>query len=176
VLRTSTLTINGTGSTLNLNDNDLIIDYGGAGGVGASPIGSSDGASYTGVTGMIARGYTSGDWTGDGLVTTTTQARSGVTTLAVAEAARLFDLTGAQTAVFGGQTVDATAVLVKYTYTGDVNLDRSIDGADYGVIDNWVQFPGTDRYENGDFNYDGVIDGADYGLIDNAIQFQGLPL
>jgi hypothetical protein len=48
-----------------------------------------------------------------------------------------------------------------------------VDGADYGVIDNYVQFPGTDGYVNGDFNYDGVIDGADYGVIDNTIQLQG---
>jgi hypothetical protein len=171
ILRTSNLSI-GDASKLNLNDNDLIIDYTG-GDVGASPIGAWNGASYTGVTGMIARGYTFGDWTGDGLVTTTAQARTGVTTLAVAEAARLFDLTGTQTAMFSGQTVDATAVLVKYTYTGDVNLEGTLDGADYGVIDNWVQFPGTNRYENGDFNFDGVIDGADYGLIDHAIQLQG---
>jgi hypothetical protein len=50
-----------------------------------------------------------------------------------------------------------------------------VDGADYGVIDNYVQFPGTDGYVNGDFNYDGVIDGADYGVIDNTIQLQGAP-
>jgi len=43
------------------------------------------------------------------------------------------------------------------------------------VIDNFVQFPGTDGYVNGDFNYDGVIDGADYGVIDNTIQLQGQP-
>jgi hypothetical protein len=173
VLRTSNLNIDGT-SKLNLNDNDLIIDY--SGDISASPIGSRNGAGYTGVTGMIARGYTYGDWSGTGLVTTTQQARTGVTTLAVAEAARLFDLSGNATAMFAGQTVDGTAVLVKYTYTGDLNLDGTLDGADYGIIDNYVQLPGTNRYENGDFNFDGVIDGADYGLIDNAIQLQGVPL
>ena len=59
---------------------------------------------------------------------------------------------------------------------GDLSLDGMIDGADYGIIDNYVQFPGTDGYVNGDFDYDGIIDGADYGLIDNAVQFQGDPL
>jgi hypothetical protein len=54
-------------------------------------------------------------------------------------------------------------------------MDGLVDGADYGVIDNYVQFPGTDGYVNGDFNYDGVIDGADYGVIDNTIQLQGAP-
>jgi hypothetical protein len=63
-----------------------------------------------------------------------------------------------------------------YTYAGDLNFDGLVDGADYGTIDNYVQFPGTDGYANGDFNYDGVIDGADYGIIDNTIQLQGAPI
>ena len=67
-------------------------------------------------------------------------------------------------------------LLVMYTYTGDLDLNGTIDGADYGIIDNYVQFPGTSGYANGDFNYDGIIDGADYGLIDNAIQLQGAPI
>jgi hypothetical protein len=51
-----------------------------------------------------------------------------------------------------------------------------VDAADYGVIDNWVQFPGASGYANGDLNYDGVIDAADYGIIDNTIQLQGPPI
>jgi hypothetical protein len=62
-----------------------------------------------------------------------------------------------------------------YTYAGDMNLDGLIDVADYGSIDNWIQFPGTNGYMNGDLNYDGVIDVADYGVIDNSIQLQGAP-
>ena len=73
-------------------------------------------------------------------------------------------------------TVNATDVLVKYTYGGDANLDGLLDGADYGLIDNYIQFPGTTGWGNGDFNYDGVIDGADYGILDNAIQLQGPPV
>jgi hypothetical protein len=57
-----------------------------------------------------------------------------------------------------------------------LNFDGLVDGADYGTIDNYVQFPGSDGYANGDFNYDGVIDGADYGIIDNTIQLQGPPI
>ena len=44
---------------------------------------------------------------------------------------------------------------------------------DYGVIDNYFQFPGTTGYANGDFNYDGIIDAGDYGIIDNTYQLQG---
>ena len=72
-----------------------------------------------------------------------------------------------------GQTVTGATTIAMYTYAGDLNFDGLVDGADYGVIDNSVQFPGTDGYVNGDFNYDGVIDGADYGVIDNWSQFPG---
>jgi hypothetical protein len=81
-----------------------------------------------------------------------------------------------QTLIWGGQIVDATSVLVRFTYDGDLNLDGLIDAQDYGVIDNWVQFPGAGGYANGDINYDGVIDAQDYGIIDNNIQVQGAPL
>jgi hypothetical protein len=57
-----------------------------------------------------------------------------------------------------------------------VNFDGVIDASDYGIIDNFFQFPGTTGYANGDFNYDGIIDAADYGYIDNAYQLQGTPL
>jgi hypothetical protein len=83
---------------------------------------------------------------------------------------------GNQTALWDGQTVDATTVIVKYTYAGDVNLDGLVDASDYGVIDNFFQFPGTTGYANGDFNYDGVIDASDYGYIDNSFQMQGARL
>ena len=171
--------INITGDgVLDLGTNDLAINYapGGGGGGGASPIGGWNGSAYTGVTGMIARGYNFGAWDGSGIITSAAQAATGVTTIAVAEAADVLYITGDETAWYGGDVLDATTVLVKYTYAGDANLDGAIDGADYGAIDNWVQFPGTTGFFNGDFNFDGVIDGADYGIIDNAVQFQEGPL
>ena len=73
---------------------------------------------------------------------------------------------------FGGVSVDGGDVLVMYSYAGDLNLDGRVDAQDYGVIDNWVQFPGTSGHANGDLNYDGVIDAVDYGYIDNNIQVQ----
>jgi len=76
------------------------------------------------------------------------------------------------TDVWSGRTVDGSAVMIKYTYMGDANLDGTIDGGDYGVIDNFVQVPAASGYFNGDFNFDGVVDGGDYGIIDNNIQAQ----
>jgi len=99
-----------------------------------------------------------------------------LTTVALAEARDALFLSGAATATWNGQTVDSTSVLIKYTYAGDLNFDGLVDAGDYGIVDNYFQFPGTDAYVNGDFNYDGLIDAADYGVIDNSFQLQGVPL
>ena len=133
---------------IDLTDNKLIVSDG--------KLGTSDGTTYDGLSGSIQSAYHGGAWDGSGVTTSMPQALDGLTTLAIATA----DQVGI--GAFGGQSVGGENVLVMYTYVGDLNLDGMIDGADYGVIDNYVQFPGTDGYQNGDFNYDGIIDGADY--------------
>jgi hypothetical protein len=75
--------------------------------------------------------------------------------------------------MYEGRSSIRTAVIVKYSYAGDLNLDGADRRGDYGIIDNYYQFAGTSGYSNGDFNFDGVIDAGDYGLIDNAYQMQG---
>jgi hypothetical protein len=72
--------------------------------------------------------------------------------------------------------VTGSTTIAMYTYAGDVNFDGLVDASDYGIIDNYFQFPGTTGYANGDFNYDGVIDAGDYGIIDNTFQLQGAPI
>jgi len=100
---------------------------------------------------------------------------SGTTTIGVATAEQILFIGPAETGTFAGQTVTGATTIAMYTYAGDVNFDGLVDGADYGTLDNWIQFPGTSGYANGDVNYDGVIDGADYGVLDNTIQLQGDP-
>jgi hypothetical protein len=172
VLVTKALTI-GSAGRLDLSDNDMILDYSGP----TSPLGSWNGSAYTGITGLLQSAYNFGAWDGStGIRTSMTDAAHGLTTLAIDEASHALFLAATETALWNGQTVDATTILVKYTYAGDLNFDGVVDAADYGVIDNYVQFPGADGYSNGDFNYDGVIDAGDYGIIDNSIQVQGPPL
>jgi autotransporter-associated beta strand protein len=166
VIRTGAVSITGTG-TLEISDNKLIVT--GTGG----DVGTFDGQRYTGLTGLIASAYNFSSWDGPGITTSMPDAgpTKALTTLAIGNAEDTFYAGG----TFGGVPVTSGDVLVMYTYAGDLNLDGLIDGADYGVIDNWVQFPGSSGYANGDINYDGVIDGADYGVIDNAVQLQGAP-
>jgi hypothetical protein len=162
VIVTRGLSVNGR---LNLRDNDLVLDYDPA---DPNPIAA--------IEARIASAYNFNAWDGPGIFTDMSQATAGLTTLAITDPVALMGLGPTDTMEFSGQTVDGSSVLIKYTWAGDLNMDGLVDAGDYGVIDNWVQFPGTSGYTNGDFNFDGVIDAADYGIIDNTIQLQGAPL
>jgi hypothetical protein len=171
VLVTGALALTGK---LNLRDNDMIVDYV----AGNSPLGSWNGSAYTGVTGMLATGRgPDGDYVGNGIITDQSDAiaPASFTTIGVAEASDMLGLSGSDTALFDGETVDASAVIVKYTYAGDSNLDGVITGDDYFNIDS--AFPqNLHGYFYGDFNFDGVITGDDYFLIDSNFPAQGAPL
>ena len=169
--RVTSLSIGPDGS-LDVRDNKFITD---------TPAGSFNGTAYAGVQGEVARAYNFGAWDQPGLKTSEPNAGqnagplSGTTTIGVATAEQVLFIAPTETTVVFGQTVTGASTIAMYTYAGDVNLDGLIDGADYGTLDNWIQFPGTSGYANGDVNYDGVIDGADYGVLDNSIQLQGAP-
>jgi autotransporter-associated beta strand protein len=162
----------GSNARIDLRDNKLLT---------TTPVGTFDGSTYSGVQGQVARAYNFGAWDQPGLTTSEENAGqnagalSNTTTIATATAAQVLFIEPTQTALFQGQIVTGATTIAMYTYAGDLNMDGLVDGADYGVIDNSVQFPGTEGYANGDFNYDGIIDGADYGIIDNTVQLQSAP-
>ena len=163
-------------STLDLTNNKLVLT-GMAAGASAFP--------YTGVTAMVKTGQgTMGvngpNWNGTaGISTSDAGAVNNIAkTLAVMTAADAKHITGAQTAVFGGQTVSPTDTLVMYTWGGDTDLSGKIDADDYFQIDSHYNKSGTAfGYHNGDFNYDGVINGDDYFIIDsNYLASQSSPI
>ena len=100
---------------------------------------------------------------------------SALATIGIAEASSALGISGSQTKVWNGQTVDATTVLMKYTLAGDANLDGKIDGDDYFKIDAGIAGHLT-GYANGDFNYDGVINADDYFIIDSHFNKNGVAL
>jgi len=162
--KVNTLNVTATGR-LDMANNKFIVTDG--------DIGDFSAGNYDGLTGMIARAYNFGAWDQPGILTSMPDAQQdkGLTTIAIATADEVLYAGG----TFGGLSVASGDVLLMYTYAGDVNMDGVVDGADYGTLDNWIQFPGTNGYAKGDVNYDGVIDGADYGTLDNSIQLQGAP-
>jgi hypothetical protein len=159
------------GGAVDLSDNDLVINYS-----GSSSLGAASGGSYGGVSGLIATGRNGGTWDGFGVRTSQADALSGLTSLGAGEASTLISLDPGETAVWSGQVVDDTSVLVRYTYAGDANLDGFISGDDYSAIDFNIATPGASGWVNGDFNYDGIISGDDYSMIDFNIVAQGAPL
>src|SRR5439155_10319932 len=115
------------GTRLDLNNNKLIT---------ASPIGTVTGGVYSGITGLIQSGRAAGNWSGNGIVTTQSDATSGnLTSIGVATAAQVKGISATQTATWSGQSVTGSDTLIMYTYGGDANLDGKIDVDDYGRID-----------------------------------------
>jgi len=74
--------------------------------------------------------------------------------------------------------VDETSVLVRYTYTGDANLDGTVDADDYSYwLVGFLTLHGqSDKWLWGDFDYNGRVDADDYTQWLNAFLQHGAPL
>jgi hypothetical protein len=84
----------------------------------------------------------------------------------------LFGLSGTQTAAYLGQTVDATAVILRTTLLGDATLDGAVDFQDLvKLAQNYGAGSSTASWSTGDFTYDGRIDFAD--LVQLAQNYDG---
>ncbi len=83
-----------------------------------------------------------------------------------------FDFTTAASQAYGGnQKIKGTRYTV---YSGDVNKDGTIDGADASPVENDA-FIFLNGYVSTDTNGDGFVDGADYTIVDNnAFNFIGV--
>lgn len=175
-----------------------------------TPFGTNQPASRIAVA--LWQAYASGHWTGgvtnptvnnpatgtptpvpnvgitSSLAQTATADPVSARSIGYADAARLLGLSGTQTATWGGQTVDASSILVRYTWGGDANLDGKIDADDYVLVDRGFlrdQANGNttahgsaadaglfdtthSQWQDGDFNYDSIVSAADYLIIDRS--------
>jgi hypothetical protein len=101
------------------------------------------------------------------LVTTTRQnLQSGRLTSSAADATKKLgygDNAVLNKATFAGQTVDASSILIKFTYGGDANLDGQVDVTDLGSLaTNWQT---SAPWTGGDFDYSGFVDVTDLGIL-----------
>jgi hypothetical protein len=149
-------------STLNLNDNSLVIDY-----TGATPLSA--------IQTMINNARAGGAWNGIGITSiAAANATPKNTTLGAMEASEFKSLYGGS-ATFDGATIDASAVLVKYTYCGDTDFNGIVNFDDYSRTDSGFNLHKT-GWLNGDFDGNGQVDFDDYSLIDLAFNTQGSAL
>ena len=139
---------------LQLNDNDLIIDY-----TGASPI--------TTIEGLVATAYNlTGDWQGNG-ITSNVAALDANFTLAVADNATLAAPFGISQGgpLFSGQDVDLTTVLVKFTHRADINLDGVITPDDSAIFGGNYDENQPAVWATGDINFDGLFTPDDSAIF-----------
>jgi hypothetical protein len=150
----SSLALNAN-ATLDLADYHLVIDYA----PGNTPIAALDN--------LLLSGRNGGNWNGLGIITSEALAKLPSTraTLGIAEASDVVKFAGQQTALWRSQIVDASSVLISYTYVGDATLEGIINGDDYFMIDAHAG-DANPGYAQGDFDFNTRVDADDYWLID----------
>jgi hypothetical protein len=78
---------------------------------------------------------------------------------------------------FGGQTVDASAALMRYTRTGDANLDGIVNNDDVTIVGaNYAPGVPKPSWALGDFDYNGFVDNDDVTLLGVFYNPSALPI
>jgi hypothetical protein len=126
--------------TLDLNNNDLVVNLN----------------TFASIRGLVLAGFGT---TGPGITSSTSD---GSQILA------LFDNGFVGATDWEGQPIGANAIVGKYTYFGDANIDGQVTGDDYTVIDANLNTTPPDglAWLSGDMNLDGDVTGDDYTVID----------
>src|SRR5262249_49748231 len=107
-------------------------------------------------------GFAGGSWNGIGINSSAAASANPAHPMAVgyAEASAL-GIVGSGT--FGGFTVDDSSVVASYTLAGDLNLDQTVNSADFMAMALHFGMPGT--WTDGDVNYDGVVNAIDFNYL-----------
>ncbi len=148
VIETDALTVASTGK-LDLSDNAMIVDYV----AGASPAAT--------VRALLTAGRNGGTWNGaSGIVSSAAAATTG-RAVGYAESAAAFS---AFPATFAGVAVDSTAVLLRYTFNGDANLDGNVNLGDFNRLA--ANFGQSGRaWSDGDSDYNGTVNLNDFNQL-----------
>lgn len=138
----SSLTID-NGSTLDITNNAITIDYGD----GTDPIAS--------IAALITSGYAHGTWTGTGITSSSAQGNSGSYGIGYADSADPGNPAG----------LASDSIEIMYTLLGDANLDGKVNGIDFDLMAMHFNQAVTDGWDEGDFNYDGKVNGSDFLVL-----------
>jgi fibronectin-binding autotransporter adhesin len=137
---TSNLTI-ASGGTLDVNNDHVFISYG----AGPDPIAS--------IAAMLASGYNGGAWNGVGINSSAVAGNPG------------YGVGYADSADTGNPaSLPSGTIEVAFTLLGDANLDKAVNGVDFGILA--ANFnKGITGWDKGDFNYDNAVNGVDFGFL-----------
>jgi hypothetical protein len=161
------------GATLDLADNELVVD-------------AADDASARSmlddITALIARarntmwndGTKDRNWGGTGITSST--AKFDASTLTGIAVIRNIDAAGQpiqlEWPAGSFHRVNEHSILVKYTFNGDANVSGDVNALDYALINGGFLSQNTPNplrgYSNGDFDFSGNINALDYALINGA--------
>ena len=155
VLTASVLSVTGTGR-LDLTDNALILDYS-----SVNPIAT--------VQSLLTSGFAGGAWNGSGINSSTAATTPG-RTLGYSDITDLFTSFPAN---FAGQSVDNTAVVVRFTLPGDADLNQTVNIADFSRLASNFNV-GATRWSRGNFDYNGITNIADFSLLSSNFN-TGIP-
>jgi hypothetical protein len=148
--RVQELTIAGGSSPtaqLDITDNALVVDY-----TGATP--------FETIRAQVVSGYAGGSWNGNGIVSSS--ANGSTHGVGYAESSDIFT---SFPATFAGESVDDTAVLLRFARYGDANIDGTVNLQDFNrLASNFGTASGAD-WSQGDFNYDGVVNLQDFNRL-----------
>ena len=132
------------GGTLDMGDNDMILNYDSA----------NESATKTQVFNLLASGITvNGDWSGTGITSSEAAYDTNVTGT---RALGMLDNNDIGYTSFDGVAFsDANEILIKFTYYGDADLSGTMDGTDLSQYFAGRSHQGT-GWDFADFDYDGT--------------------
>jgi hypothetical protein len=139
-------------TTFDLTNNGVAVDY-------TPPPPGPEAEPFDTIRAQIVNAYNNGAWDLPGI--TSSQANSSTHGVGYAESSAIYTTFPAD---FMGQSVDDTAVLVRYTRYGDANLDALVNLADFNRLA--ANFGDTGAvWSDGDFNYDTLVNLADFNRL-----------
>jgi len=151
-------------STLNMEDNDLLIHTGGAKSLGQAELAAVQSLAYG-----TGGGRNGGHWTGNELTSSAAAARRSAdrretTQLAVVLNNDLSSRFSSWVVGSASEALNRYDIIVKYTYTGDFSLAGSVAATDSGVLGLHYN-TSSDEWADGDTNDDGSVNSTDAGNL-----------